>query len=168
MQVAFMFLLLIVCSSTAEAGFPDSYAPIVIEPPFSFTERLVDLTSAIEKAKTEARPLFIHIGAKDCPPCRDYQNFLEENHSDFDPIFRKMVIVDVRTWVKGPKLIFKIANSRYNLDEFKNLLGDQTERFSYPYFWLLSPELRQIKQLPRGSSHYLTVESHKRLLEIEP
>jgi thiol-disulfide isomerase/thioredoxin len=168
MKLSFVFVLLIVCVEAAEARFPDSYKAIAIEPPFSFTERLIDLTPAIARAKTEEKPLFVHLGAKDCPPCRAYGEFLEQHRSDLEPIFRKVLIVDIRTWLKGPALIFKIEDRRYTLDEFKKLVGDKTDRFSYPYYWLLSPELKQIKQLPRGSNHYLSVESHKKLLALDP
>jgi len=168
MRLAFVFAFLMACLPAANAGFPDSYKVIAIEPPLSFTERLVDLTSAIAQAKAEGKPLFIYVGANDCPPCRVYERFLEKHHADLEPAFQKVVIVDIRTWLEGPKFVFKIGEERYTRAEFKKLVGDRNEQSSYPYYWLLSAEVRQIKQLPRGGDNYLDVERHKALLAVSP
>lgn len=125
---------------------------------------MFDLTDAVAKAKAEAKPLFIYLGAYDCPPCKDYEAFLEKKQAQLQGAFAKLVVVDLRTWLKGPKLVFKFGDRTYRVKEFKDLVGDQNAALLYPSYWLLSPELNQIRQLPQGSKAYLDVEEHKRLL----
>ena len=164
--LSILFALIAVAFSV-QAEIPAPYRPLPIEPPFSFSERLIDLTAAVTRAKSEGKPLFIYVGAKDCPHCTAYQTFLEEHYADISPLFQSVLIVDIRTWLKGPKMVFQIGDKRLTLEEFKALVGDQNKEFSYPYYWLVSPDLRQIKQLPRGSKYYLDLENHKKLLSLK-
>lgn len=150
----------------AYADIPDSYIPVVIDP-FGFNERLIDLTAVTARAKTEGRPILLYMGAKDCPPCRDYEQFLIKHRNPLGGTYSPLLLVEVRSWLKGPKLVLKVADKRYSLQEFKVLVGDGNKVFSWPYWWLLSADLRQIKQLPVGASHYLDVERHKALLRFD-
>lgn len=158
---------LLMCIGQALAGIPDNYHPIPIEPPFSFSERLIDLTPALSKAKKEGKPLLIYMGAQDCPPCKEYERFLEQNHHTLASTYESLVVVDVRSWLKGPKLVFQVTDKRYTLEEFKAAVGDINKTYTWPYWWLINPDLRQLKQLPRGSKNYLEVELHKNLFRIE-
>ena len=91
--------------------------------------------------------------------------FLEKHRGEMRPTFAKVVLVDVRTWFKGPRLTFQIYDKRYNAAKFKALVGDANEGPSYPSWWLLSPEGKQLRQLPQGSFNFTSVDSHIRLLE---
>lgn len=160
-------LAFLICMGQAIAGIPDNYNPIPIDPPFSFSERLIDLTPAIAKAKKDGKPILIYMGAQDCPPCKQYEQFLEKNHKALASTYESLVVVDVRSWLKGPKLVFQVADKRYSLDEFKAAVGDGNRSYTWPYWWLITPDLRQLKQLPRGSKYYLEVEQHKNLFRVE-
>jgi hypothetical protein len=153
-----------VVATAARAEFPDYYKPVAVEPPFSFTERVFDLTPAFARAQVEGKPMFVYVGAYDCPPCKDYERFIQKHRADLEPAFQNVVIVDIRTWLKGPKFIFKIGEKRFTLSEFRALVGDQQQVFTYPYYWLLSTEPKQLRQLPLGSRHYMDVERHKSYL----
>ena len=159
-------LVACLCSQIAVAGIPDGYKLIVIRPPFSLTERVVDLTPVIKKARSEGKPILLYMGAQDCPPCRRYEAFLKEHQSELASVYERLTLVEVRSWIEGPKLVFRTENRRYSVSEFKATLGDTNKGFTWPYWWLISQDLRQIRQLPQGSKHYLDVENHKRLLQL--
>lgn len=151
--------VLAILSTHAHADIPDEYKPIVVKPPFSFSERLLDISMAVERASAENKPLYIYLGASDCPPCRDYENFLSKNFPVLKEAFSQAIVVDIRTWLKGPDLVFKIGEKRYSFTEFKTLVGDTNKVLTYPYYWYISPTMKQLKQLPRGMRHYTQIAS---------
>jgi len=161
-----VLLASIVCSPFVAAEIPESYKPAVIKPPFSMSERLIDLTPVLEKAKSEGKPILLYMGAQDCPPCRQYEQFLSHHQSELAAVYAPWMVVDVRSWLKGPKLIFRAGDKRYTLDEFKAVIGDKNKVFTWPYWWAITPELRQIRQFPQGSKHFLDVENQKVLLRV--
>lgn len=148
------------------AEIPEEYQPIIIKPPFSFSERLVDLTAAVDKANLENKPLYIYLGAEDCPPCRTYKIFLSKNHLALKDAYERVILVDIRTWLKGPDLVFKVGEKSYSFTEFNSLVGDTNKTLTYPYFWLISPVLKQLKQLPQRSGIYLQVEKQLEILRF--
>jgi PQQ-dependent catabolism-associated CXXCW motif protein len=161
-----LFLAILLFAAQAAYGeIPAFYHPMEISPPFSFSERLIDLTPAFEKARQLNKPLLVYLGANDCPPCKHYTAFLEQHEEEMKPVFAKLVVVDIRTWLKGPKLIFQIYDKRYNIVQFKALVGDTNKGLFYPTWWLLTPEGKQVRQLPQSSFYFTSVESHIRLLE---
>jgi hypothetical protein len=162
-----LLIALLLGHSFVNAKIPGEYAPMIVEAPFSFSERAFDLTSAIARARHEAKPLFIYLGAADCPPCQSYSIFLVKNREQLRDSFDQVIVVDVRTWLKGPALIFKVDDKRHSFAEFKALVGDRNKTLTYPYFWLLTPDLKQVKQLPQGSANYLSVEKHAELLRLQ-
>ncbi|MFA5914474.1 MAG: thioredoxin family protein [Sterolibacterium sp.] len=161
----FILLSLFLVVQVAHAEIPDFFQPMVVTPPFSFSERLIDLTPAFEKAKQLNKPILIYLGANDCPPCKRYTAFLERHEEEMKPAFAKLVLVDIRTWLKGPKLIFQLHDRTYSVAEFKALVGDTNKGLFYPTWWLLNPEGKQMHQLPQGSSNFTSVSNHIRLLE---
>jgi hypothetical protein len=148
------------------ATIPDEYVPLVVKAPFAFTERVFDLTPAVELARRERKPLFIYLGAADCPPCVEYKHFLTKHREELRDAFSRVVLVDIRTWIRGPAIHFTVDGRRYTFDEFKAQVGDVTTQFTYPYFWFVSADLKQLRQLPRGSRNYLSVESQVEVLRI--
>ena len=149
---------------TAFADIPASYQPVVPQPAFSFTQRLFDLTPAFEQARAQNKPVFVYLGASDCPPCVDYTKFLDKQRDALKTAFDGVVLVDLRTWLRGPTVKLALDGKQYTVTEFKAMVGDQNPGFSYPWFWLLSPSGKQQRQLPYGLDAYMTVAGHTRLL----
>ena len=150
----------------AHAAIPNDYAPVVVEAPFSLRERVFDLTSALETAKSTGKPIFLYLGAKDCPPCLEYKRFLSDHRSELKEAFSEVVVVDIRTWLRGPSMSLKIKDQSLTFNQFKTLVGDTSKTLVFPSFWLLSPELKQLKELPSGVKAYLNVSQHLDLLKI--
>lgn len=157
-------LALLACHA-AQAVIPAEFNPLVVEAPFSFFVREFDLTRAFEKSRAENKPMFIYLDARDCPPCKEYAEFLGRNIEPLKPHFEKVVLVDVRTWLRGATVSFKVRDRSYSFDEFKTLVGDYGSGMAYPYFWLIAPTGRQVKQLPRGSVNYTEVGRHIEILK---
>ena len=150
----------------ALAKIPTQYEPVVIEAGFSFTKREFNLTAAVDRSKREGKPLYVYLGAEDCPPCKVYHQFLLENRESLSQSFSNVIVVDIRTWLNGPPLYFKVAEKSYSFEEFKLLVGDKNKALTYPYYWLLDPGLIQVKQLPQGSLHYMPLEKQIKILSI--
>jgi thiol-disulfide isomerase/thioredoxin len=148
------------------AKIPAEYRPMVVEPPSNFSERVFDLTNAVDRANREGKALFIYLGAEDCPPCRQYFLFLEDNREQLKSSFDRVIVVDIRTWLKGPALVFKVGDKRFSFVGFNALVGDTNRTLTYPYYWLITPDLKQVKQLPRGSTNYMSVDRHRELLRL--
>ena len=165
MRITLLVALFVACSA-ASANIPDEYGAIIVKAPFSFSERAFDLTPAVARAKKEGKPLFIYLGATDCPPCRSYSIFLARHREQLKEPFEQVVVVDIQTWLKGPALVFKVDDKRLSFAEFKSLVGDKNKTLTYPYYWLVTPGLKQVRQLPQGSSNYLSVEKHVDLLRV--
>lgn len=89
--------LLLLCAAGAHADLPDSFQPLVPQPPFSFTQRVFDLSPAFAQARAQDKPVFIYLGASDCPPCVDYTKFLAKQRDALKPAFDGVVLVDLRT-----------------------------------------------------------------------
>jgi thiol-disulfide isomerase/thioredoxin len=128
------------------ADFPDAYKAHVIKPPFSMSERVVDLTPALERARVQGKPILLYMGAQDCPPCRQYEQFLVQNQNELSAMYDRWLVVEVRSRLREP-------------------VGDSNKVYSWPYWWLITPELRQIRQLPQGSKHFLNLDRHKKFLQ---
>lgn len=152
-------------AATAHADIPAAYQPLVPQPAFSFTQRLFDLTPAFTQARAQNKPVFIYLGASDCPPCVDYVKFLDKQRDALKPAFDGVVLVDLRTWLRGPAVKLALDGKDYTVPQFKALVGDQNPGFSYPWFWLLSPSGKQLKQLPYGLDPFMTVAGHTQLLQ---
>lgn len=149
----------------AHAAVPAELNPLVVEAPFSFFVREFDLTKAFEKAKAENKPMFIYLDAQDCPPCQEYSKFLSMNLERLKPHFDKLVLVDIRTTLRGSTLSFRIRDKNYSFEAFKSLVGDNNVGMTYPYYWLISPAGYQVRQLPRGSGNYTELERHIEILK---
>jgi thioredoxin-related protein len=151
---------------TTQAAIPSDYSPVVVEAPFSLRERVFDLTPAIETARKTGKPLLLYLGATDCPPCVEYKRFLSRHRSDLNEAFSAFVVVDIRTWLRGPTMYLKAEDKRLTFNQFKTLVGDSSKTLVFPSFWMLSPELKQLKQLPSGVKDYLDVNLHQDILKI--
>lgn len=151
---------------TTQAAIPSDYSPVVVEAPFSLRERVFDLTPAVASSKTSGKPLFIYLGAKDCPPCIEYKRFLSRHQAELKSAFSEVIVVDIRTWLRGPTMYLTVDDKRMTFNQFKTLVGDTSKTLVFPSYWLLSPELKQLKQLPSGVADYLNVNLHLDILKI--
>jgi hypothetical protein len=151
---------------SAHAAIPNEYTPVVVEAPFSLRERVFDLMPAVEASRKTGKPLFIYLGATDCPPCLDYKRFLSSHRAELKSAFSEFIVVDIRTWLRGPTMYIKVDDKRLTFNQFKALVGDTSKTLVFPSFWLLSPELKQLKQLPSGVKDYLNVGQHLEILKI--
>lgn len=159
-------LLLTFFITAAYAEIPNSYKPMIVEPPFSFSERIVDLTPALAESKRVKKPLLVYFGAADCPPCKVYTIFLKENANELQPLFSQYVVVDIRTWIKGSKFRFLVNDQKLSPKEFMAFIGDENKDFVFPSWWILDHQGKVIKQLPRGINNYNDIEKHKQLLSM--
>lgn len=160
-------LLLLLLSAPAVAEIPAAFSPIVVEAPFSFAQREFDLTAAFALAQTQGKPLYIYLGAADCPPCVAYTRFLASHAKELQPHFAHVVVVDVRSWLRGPKIVFKIGAQTFSFKQFLNHVGDTDRPLIWPYRWLLSPTGQAIKHLPSGRDYnYTDVQSHIEALRL--
>lgn len=163
-----LILMVFGTMGSAIAGIPDELHPIVVKPPFSFSQRLVDLTVAFQTAKEEHKPMLIYLGAEDCPPCKAYTEFLKSSSEALRPSFDKVVLVDIRTWLKGADFQFKIGEKSYTQAEFKTWLNDKNKSFRFPSFWLVWPEGEKAPLIQIGTTkELLTVEGHTRIFGLQ-
>ena len=51
--------LLTIAAQTSYADIPNNYQPMVVEAPFSLSERVFDLTPALEESKKVKKPILI-------------------------------------------------------------------------------------------------------------
>ncbi len=151
---------------SAQAAIPDDYSPVVVEAPFSLRERVFDLTPALEAAKKTGKSMVIYLGATDCPPCLQYTKFLASHRSELKEAFSQVVVVDIRTWLRGPTMYLRVNDKRLTFNQFKTLVGDASKTLVFPSFWLLSPELKQLKELPPGIKDFLSVSQHLEILKM--
>ena len=165
MKKILTLLKLYLFSSAVFAGIPSEYNAIQVKSPFSFNERVFDMTEAIDKAKSENKNLFIYLGAEDCPPCKEYESFLRKNQVQLKDDFSRLVVVDIKTWLRGPKIYIKINNDKIFINDFKERIGDKTKSLRFPSYWIVDSELKMIRQLPQGNTEFLDVERHRRLIQ---
>ena len=151
---------------SANAAIPNDYSPVVVEAPFSLRERAFDLQPAVESSRKTGKPLFIYLGAADCPPCLQYKRFLASHRSELKDAFSEFVVVDIRTWLRGPTMYVKVDDKRLTFNQFKTWVGDTSKNLVFPSFWMLSPELKQLKQMPSGVNDFLSVTQHLDILKI--
>jgi len=71
-----------------------------------------------------------------------------------------VILVDIRTTVRGPRPTFTLRGRKYSTAEFKALIGDTNPGFSYPTWWLLTPDAKQLRQLPRDVEEFVDVKRY--------
>ncbi|NBY27984.1 MAG: hypothetical protein EBQ71_13755 [Betaproteobacteria bacterium] len=71
--LAGLFLLLML--GFAQAQIPAELAPLLVTPVANGSERVLDLSPALDKSKQLNKPLLLYLGASDCPYCKSYSAF---------------------------------------------------------------------------------------------
>ena len=150
----------------AAAQIPDAFRPLVVEAPFALAERRFDLNPAIAKARAEKKLLFVYLGAHDCPYCVQYVRFLRANTDALLPVYSRHVVVDIRTWLRGPEPTFLVGDRKYTFAEFQSVVGSRAgKRLVYPSFWLLTPDLKA-RPLPTGTNLFRSLDEHRKALSV--
>jgi thiol-disulfide isomerase/thioredoxin len=154
----------------AAAGFPRAYSPIVVEPSTATPGRTeFDLSAALARARREGKWLYVYLGASDCPYCRKYEAFLEQNAGELVPQFGKYLVVDLRSQLSvGAKALYlKVGATSLPYAEFQNSLGDERARMLvYPSVWLLDTHPKPLMQMPAGTGTFQTVPEQLEILQL--
>ena len=162
MKIILLAMALFVNNVFAE--IPSEYQATTIRPPFSFSERVFDLTQVIAQAKSEKKNILVYLGAQDCPPCHEYSKFLKQNFSELKDNFSKVIFVEFDTWLKGPQIVIRIDGRDQTIKDFFVQAGDDKFRLFYPSFWLITPDAKLVKKLPKGIIGLTTVEATREML----
>ena len=162
-------LLLAASTFAACAGVPRAYAAMVVEPVTTPGRAEFDLTAALERARREGKWLYVYLGASDCPYCRRYEAFLDQNAAELVPHFAKYLIVDLRSALSvGAKALYlKVGATSLPYAEFQTRLGDERARMLvYPSVWLLDGQVKPLMQMPAGTGTFQTVPEQLEILQL--
>ena len=163
-------LLLVLAPPLALAGLPKAYGAVVIEPAMAGGRAEFDLTAALERARREGKWLYVYLGASDCPYCRKYEAFLDQNATELVPHFaKKYLVVDLRSAlsVTSKLLYLKVGATSLPYAEFQNSLADERARMLvYPSVWLLDGTPKPLMQMPAGTGTFQTVGEQLEILQL--
>lgn len=162
---------LALAAAAALAAFPGRYAPTAVQPEAGPARVEFDLTPMLQRAAREKKRVYLYLGATDCPFCRRYEAFLEQNADALAPHFAKdWIVYDLRSSlaVRQERLHFRIGERRYSYAEWMRALGDERERqLVYPSVWLLDAAGRPLMQMPAGTGTFETVDEQLEILRLE-
>lgn len=163
-------LLALAAPLFASAGVPKPYGAMVVEPTVTPGRSEFDLTPALTRARREGKWLYVYLGATDCPYCRKYEAFLEQNATELVPHFaKKYLVVDLRSAlsVTSKQLYIKVGATSLPYSEFQNSLGDERARMLvYPSVWLLDGTPKPLMQMPAGAGTFQTVDEQLEILQL--
>ncbi len=153
-------------------GFPTPYAPIVIQPAGTPARFEFDLSAALAQAKRENKRLYVYLGASDCPYCRKYEAFLDQNNKELTPQFaaERFIVVDLRSAlsVTAKLLYIRIGDRSLPYADFQRAIGDERARMLvYPSVWLLDADAKPLMQMPAGTGTFQTVPEQLEILRLE-
>jgi len=157
--------------AVAAAGIPASYAPIVIQPAGTPARYEFDLSAALARARRENKWLYVYLGASDCPYCRKYEAFLDQNAALLVPHFSaQYIVVDLRSAlsVSANLLYIRIGERSLPYADFQRAIGDERARLLvYPSVWLLDHNAMPLMQMPAGNGTFQTVPEQMEILRLE-
>ncbi len=155
----------------AAAGVPAPYAPIVVEPAGLPARYEFDLSAALARARREHKRLYVYLGASDCPYCRKYEAFLDQNAAALVPHFAaQYIVVDLRSAlsVTAQRLYIRIGERALPYAEFQRSIGDERARMLvYPSVWLFDQDAKPLMQMPAGTGTFQTVPEQLEILRLE-
>jgi thioredoxin-related protein len=158
-------------ATAAAAGFPPSYAPMVVLPSGTPQRWEFDLGPALRQAQRERKRLYVYLGAHDCPFCRRYEAFLDRHAAELAPHFAKdYLVVDLRSSLaaRADKLHFRVGASSLPYADFQRSIGDERARqLVYPSVWLLDAQGKPLMQMPAGTGTFETVDEQLEILRLE-
>jgi thiol-disulfide isomerase/thioredoxin len=157
--------------NAAAAGVPASYSPIVIQPTGTPARHEFDLSAALARARRENKRLYVYLGAHNCPYCRRYEAFLEQNAAELVPHFAaQYIVVDLRSSlsVTADLLYLRIGERSLPYANFQRSIGDERARMLvYPSVWLFDPDAKPLMQMPAGTGTFQTVPEQLEILRLE-
>ena len=159
-----------VASSAAVAGIPAPYAPVVIQPTGTPARAEFDLTEVLARARRDKKQLYVYLGADDCPYCRKYEAFLDENATELVPHFHKYIVVDLCSSLsfQANRVFVRVGASSLPYAEFQRSIGDERARMLvYPSVWLFDTQLKPLMQMPAGTGTFQTVPEQLEILRLE-
>jgi len=163
--------LALIPQAAAAAGIPAPYSPIVIQPAGAPARHEFDLTAALARARRENKRLYVYLGASDCPYCRRYEAFLDQNANELVPHFSaQYIVVDLRSAlsVTANLLFIRIGDRTLPYAEFQRAIGDERARMLvYPSVWLLDQDAKPLMQMPAGNGTFQTVPEQLEILRLE-
>ena len=163
--------LALTAPAAVAAGIPASYTPIVVQPGGAAPHREFDLSAALARAKRESKRLYVYLGASDCPYCRKYETFLDQNAAALVPQFAaQYIVVDLRSAlsVTATQLFIRIAGRSLAYADFQRAIGDERARMLvYPSVWLLDADAKPLMQMPAGTGTFQTVPEQLEILRLE-
>ncbi len=158
-------------AAAGAAGIPAPYAPIVIQPAGLPARHEFDLSAALARARRENKRLYVYLGASDCPYCRKYETFLEQNAAALVPQFAaQYIVVDLRSAlsVTANQLFIRVGERSLPYADFQRAIGDERARMLvYPSVWLLDPDAKPLMQMPAGTGTFQTVPEQLEILRLE-
>lgn len=158
-------------SGAAAAGIPAPYAALVIQPSGMPARHEFDLSAAFARARRENKRLYVYLGASDCPYCRKYEAFLDQNAQELAPQFRpQYIVVDLRSAlsVTANLLYIRIGDRSLAYADFQRSIGDERARMLvYPSVWLLDADAKPLMQMPAGTGTFQTVPEQLEILRLE-
>jgi len=158
-------------AAAAATGIPAPYTPLVVEPTGMPARHEFDLTAALARARRENKRLYVYLGASDCPYCRKYEAFLDQNAAALVPHFaEKYIVVDLRSAlsVTAQRLYIRIGERSLPYTEFQRAIGDERARMLvYPSVWLLDQDAKPLMQMPAGNGTFQTVPEQLEILRLE-
>lgn len=162
--------LTFVPSTDSVAGIPASYSPVVIQP-FGVPERHeFDLTAVLLRARRENKRLYVYLGARDCPYCRKYETFLDQNATELAPHFSAgYIVVDLRSALSvTPRLLYiRIGDRTLPYADFQRAIGDERARMLvYPSVWLFDYTGKPLMQMPAGTGTFQTLPEQLEILRL--
>jgi len=163
--------LSLVPAIAASAGVPAPYSPIVVQPTGMPTRHEFDLSAALARARRENKRLYVYLGAHNCPFCRRYEAFLEQNAAELVPHFAaQYIVVDLRSSlsVTADQLYIRIGERSLPYADFQRSIGDERARMLvYPSVWLFDQGAKPLMQMPAGTGTFQTVPEQLEILRLE-
>jgi len=158
-------------ATAAAAGVPAPYAPIVIQPTGMPARHEFDLSAALARARSENKRLYVYLGAHNCPYCRRYEAFLDQNAAELVPHFAaQYIVVDLRSSlsVTADLLFIRIGERSLPYADFQRSIGDERARMLvYPSVWLFGQDAKPLMQMPAGTGTFQTVPEQLEILRLE-
>ncbi|MDO8251957.1 MAG: thioredoxin family protein [Rhodoferax sp.] len=167
----FALWLALMASAAAVAGIPASYSPVVIQPAGVPARHEFDLSGVLQRARRENKRLYVYLGARDCPYCRQYEAFLDQNARELEPHFSaRYIVVDLRSAlsVTSRLLYLRIGDRALSYTDFQRAIGDErAHTLVYPSVWLFDYDGKPLMQMPAGTGTFLTVPEQLEILRLE-
>jgi thioredoxin-related protein len=155
----------------AASGIPAAYSAIVVEATGKPARYEFDLRDALARARKENKSLYVYLGASDCPYCRKYEAFLDQNSKELASQFaEKYIVVDLRSAlsVTSQLLWLRTGDKAMAYADFQRSIGDERARMLvYPSVWLFDKDAKPLMQMPAGTGTFQTVPEQMEILRLE-